>query len=228
MTCAFIGIILHTITLSNTLILNTGLDLGFSNIASLTTWMIAVLLVLASISKPVENLGILIFPCASVAQLIAVLSPSEQILVDDVSRELQIHILISILAYSILSIAAVQALLVAIQDRHLRHRHPGGIIRALPPLQTMESLLFEAIAAGFVLHSLALLTGVLFLTDIFAQHMVHKTVLSIIAWIVFAILLWGRYYHGWRGKTAIRWTLAGFVILFLGYFGSKFVLEVLI
>jgi ABC-type uncharacterized transport system permease subunit len=89
-------------------------------------------------------------------------------------------------------------------------------------------LLFQMIAIGFVLLSLALLSGLLFLEDIFTQHLVHKTVLSSIAWAVFGILLWGRWRFGWRGRTAIRWTLSGFATLALAYFGSKLVLELLL
>ena len=98
----------------------------------------------------------------------------------------------------------------------------------LPPLQTMESLMFQMVAIGFTLLTLALVTGFLFLEDIFAQHLVHKTVLSIIAWVVFGILLWGRWRFGWRGRVAIRWTIGGFIFLMLAYFGSKFVLELIL
>jgi ABC-type uncharacterized transport system permease subunit len=101
-------------------------------------------------------------------------------------------------------------------------------VRALPPLQTMESLLFEMIAVGFVLLSLALLSGFSFLEDMFAQRQVHKTVLSIIAWFVFGTLLWGRYRFGWRGQKALIWTLSGFVVLMLAYFGSKVVIELIL
>jgi ABC-type uncharacterized transport system permease subunit len=138
------------------------------------------------------------------------------------------HILLSILAYSVLSIGALQAVLLAVQEKHLREKRPGGFIRALPPLQTMETLLFRMIGAGFILLSLALVSGALFVQDLFAQHLVHKTVLSIVAWAVFAILLWGRQRFGWRGRTAIRWTLSGFFSLMLAYFGSKWVLEVVL
>ena len=103
------------------------------------------------------------------------------------------------LAYSLLTLAAVQAILLAIQDHHLRSRHPGGFVRGLPPLQTMESLLFEMIAAGFVLLTLALVSGFAFLENMFAQHLVHKTVLSTLAWLVFGGLLLGRFRYGWRG-----------------------------
>ena len=145
-----------------------------------------------------------------------------------IDTPLEIHILISIVAYSLLSIAAVQALLLTVQDHHLRNKKPGGFIRALPPLQSMETLLFQIIAFGFVLQSLSLVTGFVFLENMMAQHLVHKTILSIIAWAVFGILLWGRWQFGWRGRTAIRWTLGGFVLMVLGYLGSKMVLEIII
>jgi ABC-type uncharacterized transport system permease subunit len=115
-----------------------------------------------------------------------------------------------------------------VQDRHLHRRHPGGFVRALPPLQTMEALLFEMIAVGFVLLSISLASGFLFLEDMFAQHLAHKTILSVAAWTVFALLLWGRFRFGWRGRTALRWTIAGFLVLMLAYFGSKAVLELIL
>ena len=92
----------------------------------------------------------------------------------------------------------------------------------------MESLLFEMIAAGFILLTLALISGFAFLQNMFAQHLVHKTVLSTLAWLVFGGLLLGRFRYGWRGRTAIIWTLSGFVILILAYFGSKAVLELML
>src|SRR5690606_12492829 len=112
--------------------------------------------------------------------------------------QLDLHILLSILANSLLVIAVLQALVLAFQDHQLRHRHPGGLVRLLPPLQVMESLLIQLIVSGFVLLSAALLTGFFFLEDIFAQHLVHKTLLSMAAWVVFAVLLWGRWRFGWR------------------------------
>ena len=131
------------------------------------------------------------------------------------------------ISYSLLMIAAVHALVLATQDRHLRNKRPGGFIRALPPLQTMENLLFQMIGLGFFLLSLSLVTGMIYLDDMFAQHVAHKTILSIVAWFVFATLLWGRWRFGWRGTIAIRYTLGGFITLFLAYLGSKWVIEIL-
>ncbi|MGD9407447.1 MAG: cytochrome c biogenesis protein CcsA, partial [Gammaproteobacteria bacterium] len=68
----------------------------------------------------------------------------------------------------------------------------------------------------------------IFVDNVFAQHLVHKTVLSIIALLVFGVLLLGRWRFGWRGRKAIHWTLVGYGLLVLGYFGSRFVLEVLL
>ncbi|MFQ5469547.1 MAG: inner membrane protein YpjD [Gammaproteobacteria bacterium] len=222
------AVILHAFLLYGNLFTDQGVNLGFVNVVSLLSWLIALLLLISSFSKPVENLGIAIYPFAAMAIILSGLFPSEHFLSGDNKNNLEIHILISILAYSLLSLAALQAILISIQDSHLRNKHPGGFIRTLPPLQTMESLLFQIIGLGFAFQSLSLVSGALYIDDLFAQHLIHKTVLSIVAWIIFAILLWGRWQSGWRGKTAIRWTLGGFVSLLLAYLGSKLVLEILL
>ncbi len=225
---ALLGAAFHAVVLSQDLFLAPGLNLGVTNAASLITWLIALILVLATIKLPLESLVVIFLPAAGLTLLVEQIFPSSHIVAAEVSREIKFHILTSILAYSALTVAAIQSLIVALQDRHLRSRHPGGLIRSLPPLQTMETLLFQFIAAGFVLHTIALATGLLYVENLFAQQLVHKTTLSIIAWLTFATLLWGRYYHGWRGRTAIRWTLSGFVLLFLAYFGTKVVLEMIL
>ena len=221
--------VIHGGMLYPDLVTVSGLDLGFFNAVSLIALTTALLLILASLFEPVENLGIPVFPVAALSIALVLLYPEEHLVAGAASFwQLDFHILTSLLAYSILALAAMQAVLLAIQDHHLHNRQPGGFIRALPPLQTMENLLFQMIAVGFALLTLALVTGFLFLEDIFAQHLVHKTVLSIAAWVVFAVLLWGRWRFGWRGRVAIRWTIGGFIFLMLAYFGSKFVLELIL
>ena len=142
--------------------------------------------------------------------------------------QMDTHILTSIIAFSLFNIAAFQALLLAFQNHHLRHYNPNRLVLSIPSLQTMESLLFKMLGAGMIFLSIALVSGFVFIEDLFAQHLVHKTVLSILAWIVFGVLLTGRIRYGWRGKTAIRGTLIGFVALSLAYFGSKIVLELIL
>lgn len=223
-----IAVILHAFVLYHGLMIPEGINLGFYNAISLIVWFSALLIILASLTNPVENLGIFLLPAAGVAILLEDVFPVEHTLLRAEAMELKLHILMSILSYSLLSIAAVHALILATQDRHLRNKRPGGFIRALPPLQTMENLLFQMIGLGFFLLSLSLITGMIYLDDMFAQHVAHKTVLSIVAWFVFATLLWGRWRFGWRGTIAIRWTLGGFITLFLAYLGSKWVLEILL
>lgn len=222
------GVVLHTVLLGQTLYVDGGLNLSFFNAMSVSAWLMALLLLTAALRRPIENLGIFLLPLAAVSVVLEVRYPLVDLLPPDAPPGLDLHVLVSLLAYSLLTLAAVQAVLLAIQDAKLHRHHPGGFVRALPPLQTMESLLFEMITIGFVLLGLALLSGFVFLEDMFAQHLVHKTVLSIVSWLVFGVLLWGRYRHGWRGRVAIRWTLAGFVVLALAYFGSKAALELIL
>jgi ABC-type uncharacterized transport system permease subunit len=224
----FVGIVLHGALLYQNTVTHIGINLGVLNAFSLITWTILLLLLISSLGKPVENLGIALLPLGALAIVLEAQYPSIHLLKDTAATGLTIHILVSLLSYSLLTLASVQAILLAIQDHHLHHRHPGGFIRALPPLQTMETLLFEMIGAGFVLLTLALVTGFAFLEDMFAQHLAHKTILSIIAWIVFGTLLWGRVRFGWRGQKALIWTLSGFVVLMLAYFGSKVVIELIL
>lgn len=227
-TLGFIALALHAAMLYQELFALGGLNLSFFNAVSLAAWTMAGLLLISALSKPVENLAILALPIAAITVLLDLRFPGNRLLGDDAGWELRLHVLTSMLAYSLLTLASAQAILLAIQDKHLRHHHPGGFIRSLPPLQTMESLLFEMIGVGFVLLSISLVTGFVYLEDMFAQHLVHKTVLSLAAWITFGWLLWGRFRFGWRGRKAIRWTLIGFVVLMLAYFGSKAVLELVL
>jgi ABC-type uncharacterized transport system permease subunit len=222
------AIALHGFILYHSIYTGIGEDFGFFNAISLITWLMAILWLIPIPGKPIETLGIIILPLASLALLMNFLFPPTHRILEEVHAELGVHIFLAILAYALLTIAAVQAVLLFVQERQLRHKHPGGFIRALPPLQTMETLLFRIIGIGFVLLSFALFSGLLFLEDIFTQHLLHKTVLSIVSWILFAILLWGRWRFGWRGRTAIRWTLGAFLLLMLAFLGSKFALEIIL
>ena len=142
------------------------------------------------------------------------------------SLDITVHIITSIVAFGILSIAGVYAIFIALIDFMLRHHSYNKLVQSLPALDTTEELLFHLIKAGFVVLTISLLTGLVFINDLFGQHLAHKTLLSIFAWLVFATLLWGRWKRGWRGRVAVRMTLAGIALLLLSYFGSKLILEV--
>ena len=140
-----------------------------------------------------------------------------------------LHAFLSMLAYSVITIATLIALLLGIQNRQLHeHQLDGRLNRFLPPLQTMERLLFEWLMIGFVLLTAAMISGGLFVDNLLTQDLVHKTVLTFVAWLFFAVLLFGHFHLGWRGALASRLTVFGFIFLMLAFFGSKFVLEYLL
>lgn len=220
--------IFHALVLHSVIFTPQGIDIGFFSALTFTAWVMALLLVAASFSLPMGSLGLLVFPFALLTLLLRASSNQQHILKDLLESGLHAHILFSLLAYSLLSIAATQAILLYIQDKYLHNKHPSGFLSSLPSLETMEIILFRIISLGVIALSVSLLSGFFYLQDMFAQHLAHKTILSLIAWAVFVVLLWGHYKFGWRGKVAIKWSLSGFTLLMLAYFGSKFVIELVL
>lgn len=219
-----VAIALHAYLVFSLMLNHSLAPLGFveaSSLAFLMTNMVAAALL---VIRPLQTVLIGLFPLSSIAVLASVIVPS-----DMPSSALEpgvvIHIACSLSANALLAIAAMQAGLVAMQDRQLRTHHNLGITRWLPPLQKMERLLFELLWIGFAVLSLAIISGFVFLEDMLAQHVAHKTVFTLCAWLVYASLLWGHYQQGWRSRTAVKLTLAGFLLILLAYFGSKFVLQ---
>ena len=225
---AWFSVIIHFIYISASFVQIQALDFGFFSIGSMISALIALLLLLASLTKPVEILGSVIFPLAALMLGLDVLFTDSDPSFSQYNWQMNTHIFSSIIAFSLLMIAALQALLLSIQERQLRCHPPKKFVLNLPALQTMESLLFQMITVGVCFLSISLFTGIFFIEDLFAQHLVHKTILSFIAWFIFSALLIGRMNYGWRGKTAVRFTLSGFLLLLLGYFGSKLVLEIIL
>lgn len=220
-----LAVVAHAGALYSQLVTPLGLSLDFISAASLIAAAVIVVTLIACTQIPVENLLLLLFPLGLVTVLVAQFVPSGTSPLVDEEPGILSHVLLSILAYGMFTIAMVQSLLLLLQNHQLKHKHPTGLIKNFPPLQTMESLLFGFLWAGWVLLSMSLISGWLFVENLFAQHLVHKTSLACLAWIVFSVLLWGRNRLGWRGHKAIRWTLAGFCLLMLAYFGSKLVRE---
>ena len=209
------------ITMSNGWVLN------LFNTLSIVAWLMALTALIWGAKTPNAPPGIIVFPIVALSLILKTSLPHDEVTAL-VSPALEWHILLSLAAYSLFALAALQAIVLAIQEQQLKQRHLAGIIRKLPPLQSMEATLFQLITSGFILLSVGLIAGVFFIDDIFAQHLTHKTLLSLIAWCVFATLLWQRWQNGLRGTTAIRWTLIGFIFLLLAYSGSRFVLEYII
>ncbi len=221
---ALLATLIQSILLNHLIYQADGLNLNFFTAFSLISWLITIQILLSAYFIRIESLGIVVFPISGLAGIFSSLDFPVQLIATGDSA-IQGHIMISVVAYSLITLGAFQASLLAFQDHAIRSHHPGGLIRFLPPLYDMESLLFVFLGFGFVCLSVSLISGFFFLEDIFAQHLVHKTVLSIIAWFILGVLLFGRLKFGWRGKTAIRWTLSAFIFLMLAFFGSKLVLE---
>lgn len=219
---------LHTLYIGFLCQQQNGFSFGILSVASLNVLGVVLVLLLTALTKPIEKLGLILFPLAAIILgLDLIINPLPHLLPVHTGA-MGVHILTSILAFSLLTVAAVQAILLAIQNNQLKKHPPTKFILLLPSLQTMETLLFQMIAAGVFVLSVSLGTGFLFLHDLFAQHLVHKTVLSLLAWGIFCAILIGRQRYGWRGRVAVNWILAGFLFLLLGYFGSKFVLELIL
>ena len=202
-------------------------DLHFFAALSLVGLGMATLTTLAGMGGRLPALGVVVFPLAA-APLLAYAIYGHAKTPEPLDWRLLLHAWLAFLAYATLALAAVLAMFLWGQERALRRREFHLWLRALPPLTALETLLFRTIAVGFVLLTATLLTGVLFVDNLLVQHLVHKTVLSVLSWLVFGGLLLGRWRHGWRGAVAVRWTLTAMTLLVLAFFGSKFVLELVL
>jgi len=225
-----LGAVAHAVAIGLGIAGTGTVNVGIEIAASIMGLIVVVMFLLTSRLQPAENLGAVIFPASAAIVALAWLVPERAVPLPQVSAALVAHLVVALLAYALLSLAVVQALFIAWQERRLRS-HPRGPLRAnLPPLQTMERLMFRMVTAGFALLTLTLVSGAVFSEELFGRPFVftHHVVLSVFAWIVFAVLLAGHWRFGWRGRSAARWTVSGFALLVLAYFGSKFVLEVLL
>ena len=224
-----LGMLMHVCAQYQHWFTNHFAEITILNIWSLCALVVVALLVISSfLKKSLFDAGLIAIPIAAVVVLLEKFLVAPGTVLSTNSPEIASHILSSVMAFGVLSVAGVYALFVSIIDHFLRKHHLNKLVRTLPALDILETLLFQLIFAGFLLLTVSLGTGLLFVNDLFAQHLAHKTILSIIAWIIFGTLLWGRWFRGWRGRVAVRMTLAGIVLLLLSYFGSKLVLEVLL
>jgi ABC-type uncharacterized transport system permease subunit len=212
---------------------------GFGYALSCMLWLGVLIYWLESLFVKLEGLQPLVLGLAALCAPLPALFPGLVSPPYAHALPFRLHTVLAMLAYSLFTIAALHAMLMTLVERRLHHRGAGGAhgggplagpMAALPPLLTLESLLFRLIGLGFALLTLTLGTGMLNSEEIFgrALNFNHKTIFAVISWFIFAALLAGRHFYGWRGRTALRWTLAGFAALLLAYVGSRFVLEVII
>ncbi|GMU42716.1 MAG: cytochrome c biogenesis protein CcsA [Xanthomonadales bacterium] len=224
--CGATALLAHAGLLFLPIIAGQPLNTHFFQALSLVAWSMALVMTLVHAHSRARLLLAMIWPIALTAAIAGTLATPH--VEANGGWQIRLHVAIALSAYALLSIAALQALAVAWQEHNLRHKRLTPLLRALPPLSAMEDLLFQYIVAGFALLTLTVLSGALFIDDWMAQHLVHKTVLTLLAWLVFGLLVFGRWRFGWRGRTAVKWTLAGMAVLLLAFFGSKFVLEIVL
>ena len=223
-------LVMHAGLLYSATLAGPHLVLGVGIAVSIIVWLSVLIYWIGSFVHRVEGLQALVMPIAAAACLLPLVVPSARALPNTELFAFKAHLIISMLAYSFFTIASLHALLMALLEKRLHGGRIGSARTALPPLLTMESILFRLIGAGFVLLTLSLASGILFSEELFGRPLSfnHKTVFGVLSWLIFGALLAGRALYGWRGRTAMRWTLAGFLTLVLAYLGSRFVVEILL
>ncbi len=225
---ATLGLLLHGYFLYDALFEGQGIQLGVTTMSALFALVLATTGTLLAYYRHIESLLAPAYPAAIIGLIVALTFTDHLAPIHHLNKGVIAHILLSISAYCVLALALSQAILLWIQNYQLKHRHLHEVLNLLPPLQAMESTLFDLISFSMVLLTLAIGTGFIFVEDFFAQHLLHKTVFALGAWGVLWLLLFGRNLWGWRGMVAVKWTMTGFVLLTLGYFGSKVMLEVIL
>jgi ABC-type uncharacterized transport system permease subunit len=224
---ASIGAVCHIAYALKISFIGASLNVSLSSMMVLISGMLVALFLLGGLVMPIRRLGILVFPLTIMSLAFAFFWGNNITPLENRSLAFSSHIVISLLAYCLLAIASIQALLYSYQERQIKHRTNPAMLMALPPLQTMEQLLFRLVGFGFVILSFTLVSGAIFSQEIFGHAFVfkHHTILALLGWLVFAILLFKRVKHGLRGSRAVIWTISGFLLIQLGYFGTKIVSE---
>jgi ABC-type uncharacterized transport system permease subunit len=219
---------LHTWALAGMLVIDGALHFGAGTALSAITWLSVLIYGAGGLVWRLEGMLPLILPVASVACLAAAVLPPGPPLTHAGSVFFEGHLVISIAAYSLFTIASVHALLMAFVERRLHSGRMPALLRHVPPLMALEAVLFKLIAAGFVLLTATLASGLLFSETLFGRplELTQKIVFGFVSWLIFGGLLAGRAWRGWRGHIAVRWTLAGFAALVVAYVGARLAVEV--
>lgn len=221
---------LHAVLLQQAIFVGGGMRFSFSLALSLILWLAVLIYWLESFRSRMDGLQPLVLPLAAIASTLPLLFPQSHQLANARTTGFTLHFIAAMLAYSLFTLAALHAVFMSYAETAL-HRHAlTRRLASLPPLLTMEALLFRILHIAFFLLTLALASGILFSEALFGKplSLSHKTVFAILSWLIFATLLVGRHFRGWRGRKALHWTLAGFMSLLFAYVGSRFVLEILL
>lgn len=225
-----VALLAHGYILREAIFPGSEMRFGFGVAVSLMVWLAICFYWVETLYTRLDGLHAAAMPAGALASLVPLIFPGEHVLVNAASPAFRAHFVVAMLAYSLFTLAALHAMLMSIAGRQLHNARFSRLLAGLPPLLTMEALLFRLIGIAFVLLTLTLASGVLFSETLFGQpfRVDHKTVFAFVSWLLFGVLLLGRWRWGWRGRVALRWTLAGFIALVLAYLGSRFVIEVVL
>jgi len=226
-----VALVLHAMLIYRGVVVAEGLNLGLANAVSLMVWLTALIYWLAGLAYPnLSGMQGLMAPIALAAVLLQFALPARHVVTYTAEPLFTLHFGIAMLAYALFIVATVHAVVMLAEEKWLHRGVMPPFLKALPPLMEMEALLFRILLAAFILLTLTVVTGVFFSEMLFGKPFAfsHKNVFAMLSWLIFGGLLAGHHLRGWRGKKAVRWTLAGFTMLLLAYVGSKFVLEIIL
>ena len=221
---AISGILIHSNTLYSAVLIGSGFNLSVVNIVSMIGLELALIGLLSALEPALRGIsaGLLVLGALAAGLIGFEDAPSVTAALD---WQVRAHVLVSLLSYGLLTVGAIVAIYAMIQEQRLQSRRLTSFSSLFAPLETTEKLLFGITAAGSTGLAIAILLGLSFVDNLFAQHLAHKAVFSILALFVFGTLLAGRFIAGWRGRRAIKLYLGGFLLLCLAYFGVRLVLE---
>jgi ABC-type uncharacterized transport system permease subunit len=225
-----VALALHLWLLDATVFEDGRMRFGFALAISTTVWLAALIYWVESFFHHIDGMQALVLPLAAIGVALPAFFPNAHFLLNNHSTTFQAHFLVAMLAYSMFTIAALHAAVMAVLERRLHSGALSGTLASLPPLLTMERMLFRIVWIGFILLTVTVGSGILFTQDLFGKPLEFnsETVFGLLSWAIFAALLVGRHIYGWRGKSALRWVLAGFIALLIAYIGTRFVLEVIL
>lgn len=226
----FVPLALHLYLLDELILPGTGLSLGFGSSLSAVAALTVLFYGMAAWHYPLAGMQSFVLLFAALGVLLQAMLPEGRAIPTAGQPMFRLHMLAAFVAYGLFAVAALHAILISLADKHLHKPVPPSMVAGLPPLLTLEKLLFRMVELGFLILTLTLLSGIFFSESIYGRAfpLTHMTVFGIASWVFYAVLLSGRRIYGWRGRTAIYWSLAGFVSLLLSYVGVMFVLEVIL
>ena len=225
-----IGLITHAL-LIYTHVFNQGVDLSFANSTLLLSWIIVLIYLLLNNKSKYQGLEIFtLIPALIIVLVFPLIQPDHQS-IQYYSISASIHIIVAMLGYGLLAFGSIFSLFLLLFEKSLHAKTKNSLmISSSEPLLDVESKLFKIYWVGFAFLTFTLFSSLFFSNYLFGQSLDwnHKTIFTILAWLSYALVLFGRVQFGWRGKKSIIISLLAFAFLILAYLGTKFVVEIVL